>query len=477
MKRLLYTFFACWLLLACQPEKKTSVDLLITGATIVDVKSGELIQERALVISADTIQAIINASEANTYQAKEVITAPGKFLIPGLWDMHVHFGDDTLIQENKNLLPLYVAHGITAVRDAAADISPSVLEWRKAINQGKLLGPKVFTAGPKIEGINSVWPGDLEVGTEEEMLQAMDSLEKIQVDFVKITDNTLSPELFVTAVKEARKRHLPVSGHIPFSVPLGELSDAGLSSVEHLSYLLKAGSKRDKEISDLYAAKKLSFWVAREEINESFDKEYALNVYRKLAENQTAVVPTINMTYTFANWDKHNPTQDDYLKYLGGGLIKTYAGRVKSLEGATREDFDKRREQYAKTSALLPLLQKAGVNIIAGTDAGFLNSYVYPGIGLHTEIELYVNAGLTPLQALQAATINGTRYFGNSDRYGSIEKGKSADILILNTNPLHDIKATRDIQTVIMRGTVFNREALDSLLEKVESLAVETKNQ
>ena len=174
--------------------------------------------------------------------------------MPALWDMHVHFGGgDSLIQENKDLLNLYVAMGITVVRDAAADITPSVLEWRKAVNEGKLLGPTIFTSGPKLEGYKSIWKGDIEVGTIEEVNKALDSLQKLKVDFVKITDNTIKPEIYLASIKEAGRRGYKTSAHIPAVFTIQQVSNAGLSSIEHITYLLRAGLKNEKYLTQQVA--------------------------------------------------------------------------------------------------------------------------------------------------------------------------------------------------------------------------------
>lgn len=192
----------------CNPDK-TKVDLTITGGTLIDVETGELQEGKTIIVQADSIFAVINNSEADQYAATVTMDAHGKFIIPGLWDMHVHFGGgDSLIQENKNLLPLYVANGITTVRDAAADISPSVLQWREEIAHGKLFGPTIFTSGPKLEGYQSMWIGDIEISTVEEMNHAIDSLQKMNVDFIKITDNTLKPDLYLEILREAKNEVL-----------------------------------------------------------------------------------------------------------------------------------------------------------------------------------------------------------------------------------------------------------------------------
>jgi imidazolonepropionase-like amidohydrolase len=196
------------------------------------------------LVKGKTITAVV-PHNANFPAETKVIDASGKYVIPGLWDMHIHFGGgDALVQENKNLLPLFIAHGITAVRDASADLSPHVLLWRSEIASGIIPGPTIFTSGPKIEGINSIWVGDFEVGTIPEMQRAMDSLQKLNVDFIKITDNTLRPEIYLEAIREARRRRLKISGHIPNALSIMQVSEAGLTSIEHMNYVLRAKQKR-----------------------------------------------------------------------------------------------------------------------------------------------------------------------------------------------------------------------------------------
>ena len=157
----------------------TPADLVITGATVVDVMRGVTVPDRTIVITAGRIVAV--ADSAAGFLPARTVDAGAAFVMPGLWDMHVHFGGgDALIDENRNLLPLYLAHGITTVRDAAGDLSPSVLEWRGQVAAGTLLGPTIYTSGPKIEGIKSIWPGDLEVGTEAEVRAALDQLQAMR---------------------------------------------------------------------------------------------------------------------------------------------------------------------------------------------------------------------------------------------------------------------------------------------------------
>ena len=232
-------------LLASSAHAQSRADVLIRHATIVDVEHARLIADQAIVTSGNTILAVgPDAEIARAWRASKTLDAGKRFLIPGLWDMHVHFGGGVdLIEENKALLPLYVAHGITTIRDASGDLPEQVLAWRHEIASGALLGPTLLSSGPKIEGIKPVWKGTLETGSQADVDAAIAKLKALDVDFVKITDSTLEPELFLYAVRKARAAGLRTSGHIPMGITVRQAVEAGLSSIEHMDYAVRAGVK------------------------------------------------------------------------------------------------------------------------------------------------------------------------------------------------------------------------------------------
>ncbi len=380
-------------------------DLLIRHATVVDVERGRLIADQAVVTAGNRIVAVGgDAAIATSWKSRQTIDAQGRYLIPGLWDMHVHFGGGVdLIDENRALLPVYVAHGITTIRDASGDLPDQVLAWRGEIANGTLFGPTLLSSGPKIEGIKPIWKGTLETGSEADVDAALQKLQALRVDFVKITDSTLKPELFLYAVKKARAAGLRTSGHIPMALTVRQAVDAGLSSIEHLDYAFDAGVKDEAAIAADFAAGRIDRAEANRRLDAGFDRATAMAAYRH------------------------------------------------------------------RVAAVLPILQQAGVTIMAGTDAGFLNSFNYPGIGLHDELALYVEKGLTPLQALSAAMRAGPAWFDELDEYGAIRVGKAADLVLLDRNPLEDISATRAIRAVILRGAVHDRAALDRMLADAQA--------
>ncbi len=305
-------------------------------------------------------------------------------------DMHVHFGGAVdLIEENQALLPLYVAHGITTIRDVSGDLPEQVLAWRSEIASGALFGPTLLSSGPKIEGIKPVWKGTLETGSTADVDAALARLKALDVDFVKITDSTLKPDLFLYAVSKARAAGLRTSGHIPMAITGARQSTPGF------------------------------------------------------ARKGIAVTPTLNGSRILAWLDLDTHEKDEYLAYIGPKLRKTYEWRVPRAAQADAAAIAQRHAHFDRAASVLTMLQQAGVTIMAGTDAGFLNSFNYPGIGLHDELALYVANGLTPQQALSSATRAGPAWFGKLDRYGAIGKNKAADMVLLDRNPLQDIEATR----------------------------------
>ena len=464
---------ASLLVFAAAVSAQPAPNLLIRHATVVDVVRGKTVANQAVLVSGDTIRAVgPDQAIARRHTAAQQVDARGRFVMPGLWDMHVHFGGGReLIEENGRLLPLYVANGVTAVRDAAADLTPLVLEMRVAVAAGSLLGPTIFTSGPKLEGYKPLWKGTIEVGTPAEVDAALDRLQAMKVDFVKITDNTLKPDIFLYAVGAAKKRGLKTSAHTPFALTIQQAVDAGLSSIEHVDYLIKAGSPREAEIGAAFAAGKMSYGEASDAFTASFDANYAAGVYRRLAKSGVSVTPTLNMGRILAYLDREDHSRDAGLAYIGPGLRKTYDWRVERAAKSTPQQVAERHKEYELSVRVLPMLVKAGIPIMAGTDAGYLNSFNYPGWGLHDELDRYVEAGLTPQQALVTATQTGPRFLGHADRYGSIAAGRAADILILDANPLKSIKATRSINAVVLHGKLLDRAALDVMLAEARRKA------
>ena len=331
-------------------------DLLLENFQLVDVETGDIRREQLLLIDGDRIAAIVPSSERGALSARSTIDLNGRYLIPGLWDMHVHFEGTDLIEDNALLLPVYLAYGITAVRDAASDLATEVLQWRGEVDRGVRPGPKIFTAGQKFEGIDSIWKGDLEVGDRKSMLEGMDKLEAMQVDFIKITDNTMEPGLFLETIKEARKRGHLVSAHVPVGATIEQLADAGLSSIEHASYVLRLGYAGEAKIAAAARSGEMSKQQANDAYKEGFDQELAKKGYRMLAKKGVAVTPTLIGEWQLAYLKETDHSKDSFQRFLTKDFMSKYQWRIDRMAGETAADREARKARYQLTARQLPLL-------------------------------------------------------------------------------------------------------------------------
>ena len=247
--------FSLLLLAGCTARTPPAApyDLVITHANLIDVATGTVRPDQTVAVSGDEIKRIEPTSRP--LPARRTLDATGQYLLPGLWDMHVHFrGGAALAAENERLLPLYLAHGITTVRDAGGDLTTSILQWRAQMAAGTLAGPRIFTSGPKIDGPGAYWPGSLEVETPAQIGRALDSLQRLGVDYVKIYDSKISGAAYLNTIAEAEKRGLKTTGHMPYSVKLADAVDRGLDASEHLYYVFKATSGREDSLTALVQA-------------------------------------------------------------------------------------------------------------------------------------------------------------------------------------------------------------------------------
>jgi imidazolonepropionase-like amidohydrolase len=459
----------CFLLLiffnACEPEpKKEDFDLLINNASVVDVKNGSLLEGMFLGIKGDSIHLTGKMEEAQGYSATDTLDAKHKFVMPGLWDMHVHFrGGEALIEENKDLLPLFLAFGVISVRDAGGDISPAVLEWREKIKNAELDGPRIFTSGPKLDGPAPAWPGSIRITEKEDIDPALDSLEFLGVDYVKTYDGSLSKENFYAIIKAAEERGLKTTGHMPMAASIVEAVDHGLDGTEHMYYIMTACSL----VADSLRALEKGYGIM-DEVIRTYDPEFAKEIFSKFSKNGKAVTPTLHIVKTLAQILEVDHTQDTLLKYMGSGIKASYERRIQAARRAVVQGDGSREKVRQQGMEMILPMYEAGMELYAGSDSGPFNSFVYPGESLHQELWNLNEAGLSPQQALITSVINGPRFFGLEDKYGSLDSGKIADILILDKNPLEDIKNTSKIYTVIKGGKVYDRETLDVMLQKLK---------
>lgn len=452
-----------FLICSCTPPAQQS-QVRITNANVIDVRDGEIMNAMDILISDGRI---VGLEKSPTIYSDDVelIDGTGKYVIPGLWDLHVHLrGGKNLIQSNASMLPLYLAHGITTVRDAGGDLTPSIMDWRKAVLQGEIDGPFIFTSGPKLDGIDPTWEGSIELSSVEEVGSALDSLESIGVDYVKTYDSSIPGDVYLEVIRQSERRGLKVTGHMPMTVKIDEAIEAGLDGIDHLYYVMKGTSTREEEIVEAVKKGELGFWGAVRELMESYDKSKASDFYATLAENNVAVVPTLHIDDVLSYLHEKDHSDDEFLKYIPDDLEETYQRRLRSAQRRDESAIQFEEEMNRFFRKMVKDLQEAGVLIMAGSDSGAYNSFVYPGLSLHEELLAYQNAGLTPLEALQSSSLNGAKFMDANTVFWRAES--EADLILLNENPLEDIRNTRSIYGVMQDGRYYSREDLDQMLEK-----------
>ncbi len=463
MSKLIPLLFSLLILNSCSDTQHT--DLILTDVSIVDVENGKVIQNQLIAISGNKILVTDDASNLGNYRSEQIISLNGKYVMPGLWDNHIHFrGGNELIEANQNLLPLLLAFGITTVRDGGGDITTAIQNWNDLVRKDELDGPKIFTPGPKLDGSRPAWEGSISVTNQDEAESALDSLEVVKADFVKIYDGNLTKEAFYQIISEAEKRNLKSTGHMPLSADLFKAVELGLDGTEHLYYPLKETSP----IADSLTEAGAGYGMITPLMN-TYDSELALKAYKQLGESGFYVTPTLHIGKTLAELLITDHSEDSLLNYISPDIIETYQRRLNSAKRGGHSYTQTRSLWVTSFSNMVKPMYDSGINILAGSDSGPYNSFTYPGQSLHKELELLVNAGLTPQEALITSVINGPKFFGLENQYGSIESGKMADLLILEQNPLEDITNTSTIYNVVAGGKWYSKKALNDLMNSIKN--------
>ena len=458
--------------LAAQDEPRTdqsAATLVITHVTVIDATGAPAQPDATVVVRGDRITEIGKTGKAPMPKAARVVDGRGKFLIPGLWDMHVHL-------DFRDYLQLFIANGVTGVRVMWGD--PQHHAWREEIEAGSLLGPRMKIASPIIDGPKPYWPGSVSVANEAEARQAVATAKKHGADFVKIYQ-FLPRALYFDLADESKKEGISFEGHLSVTVRAEEGSRAGQKSFEHLVGILPAVSTRSDELfkaaQDDFAAmqsrgkfEELHDSPLGREMLATYSTEKVAALSAVFKSNGTWQCPTLVLLHMFAYGNEADFRNDPRLKYLPPHLKRSWDPT--KLEGErTAQDFDYSRREFDRDLQVVGAMGKAGVGILAGTDSQ--NPYTFYGFSLHDELGFLVQAGLSPMQALQAATLNPALFFGMEKDLGTIQKGKIADLILLDANPLDAIGNTKRIDAVIYGGKFYSRAALDQMLATAEALA------
>jgi imidazolonepropionase-like amidohydrolase len=465
MRKLLLLFF---LFLICHAAFSQTGNIAIENATVIDMSNGKLIRNQTILIEGNKIISVKNKTDVPGNAT--IIDAKGKYVIPGLWDMHTHAFSDRRFEW---VFPLLIANGVTGVRELGTSMSfDSINLITNQVIEGKLLGPR-FGAVTQLVfngNTNPNWP--FMAVTDPNDARRLVKLYKQQgMSFIKVY-NTLSREVLQAIVDEARIQGLPVLGHVPIAITVTEASDLGFISLEHGIDILVSCSGDETQLRNELDTlpKNLSPASGRRQHVEfkavqSFDEKKATDLFKRFVRNGTSICPTLAI-HARSVKTTDELAKDDRMKYMPKQTRDRWYTQMSQANRPQTDD--KQKVLLDKRISILGLMQRSGVNILAGTD--FPNPYIYPGFSMHDELELFVQGGLTPLQALQSATINAAKFLHKEKETGTVEKGKLADLIILDANPLEQISNSKKIFAVIANGRLFERKDLDNLLDGVYKL-------
>ena len=479
--KFLASFLSLFLVCACQkPGALFENALCIEHISTIDPIDG-LQEDQTVIIQEGKIYEIGPSEQFQLSPKNNRIDGSGKYLIPGLWDAHVHFA----YMENlaPSMFDLFLLYGITSVRDTGGEMD-FVKKWKEKAMANPTEAPRVMIAGPLLDGIPNVYDGSdpghppLSVGLKsvEEVAAEVEELVNQGVDLLKAYE-MLTPEQFKTITRLGKEKGLKVTGHVPLSMDVISASNAGMNSMEHMRNLeLSCASNSDELLqrrnSLLFDGKGDPGAVLRSRIHqaqrqiavENYSEEKAEEVLSVLLENQTWQIPTLALNTAFVKKPFAKADFQTSFAYLPDSTEQQWKENI--IVFGEREVSEFRRQYADWMFNMVGKVHQKGIPIMAGTDCPIF--FLTPGRSLHEELAVLVEAGLSPLEALQTATINPARYFGMENELGSLKKGMWADLVILNSNPLEDISHTLDIEAVIKQGALYAPEELDEIRARLD---------
>src|SRR5690242_1658433 len=434
---------------ASAPDSNTTT---IVHVTTVDVATGKESPDQTVVLQGDRIVSV-SASDNSVPSQGRVLDARGAYLIPGLWDMHVH------IQDLEDL-PLYIANGVTGVRLMFGEKNARDLRAKFASTP---VAPDVLIGSVIVDGDPPVWPGSIVIHKPDDARRVVGEIKESGADFVKIY-NGIPRDAYFTLVDEAHKQNIPFAGHLPYQVRASEASDAGQRSIEHLDGIAIACSRDElRLIQQLHPLRYLEKMNTAAEGFRSLDAARCQALFAQFRHNATWQVPTLTVHRSMGYTDDSHFTTDPRVAYMSPEVRRRWdPSNDFRFRRWTHQEFEFHRGIFNADKQLVGMMFRSGVPLLAGTDA--MNPYCMPGFSLHDELALLVESGLTPLAALQAATLRPAEFLGRTAELGSIAPGKRADLVLLSADPLADIHNTTQIRAVWLRGKYFDRAALDQLL-------------
>ena len=447
----------------------------IENINIIDAKQG-LKENMTIIVSENKIIKVDKTSNLKLSKKNTVINGSDKYLIPGLWDSHVHFAFEEDLA--SSMFNLFIAYGITSVRDTGGEIN-FVKKWKNKSVDNSNIYPRVKIAGPLIDGKFNVYNGNsvyfpplsVRTATVKETENQVNELIKNGVDFLKAYE-MLTPEQFGVITKIAKENGLKVTGHIPLSMDVISASNIGLNSIEHLRNIeMSSTSNFEELLKQRRAALKNKDGVLGSTLRTSLhdaqrmssirniDSIQLKKVLNTLAKNDTWQIPTLMLYYGWANKLYKNLEWKKTFEFLPIKIKDEWNNQI--IQADSRDNSE--RKKFADWGlSMTGLMNKMDITFMAGTDTPI--GWQTPGYSLHNELEMLVKSGLTTLEAIESATYNPALYFNMEGELGLIKEGYIADLIFLSDNPLNNISNTKKIESVIKNGNLMNRNYLDSLL-------------
>ncbi len=411
----------------------------IRDVTVIDGTGRAPLPHSTILVRGDRIIEIGPDNTIRIPPGTRVLSGRGRYAIPGLWDMHVH------LWYEANQLPVYVANGITGVRDMGSDLARTKA-WRRDAESGKSVGPHIITPGAPVDGKQSDDPKlpVLVALTPEDARRAFDRLDDSGADFIKVL-SSLPRDAYLALAERSRKWRVPFAGHVPASVSAWDAIEARQLSIEHLFGLFAACADDPANVLD------------------SFDEQKARELFHESALMETRQTPTLTLWERMARIGETQREHDPLLSQVPAAIRRTWPETEPPVKP---EDAAKLKRQFELALRMVRLMKECGVEILAGTDTG--DPYTIPGVTLQRELELLVKAGLTPMEALRSATVLPAKLLDWDSAVGTLKKGMVADIVLLNANPLADIRNISRVHAVVLRGRYLDSAWVSSTLRSVK---------
>lgn len=430
------------------------------NVNIITVENGSLTSHQDIYVTGERIVRIED-TRAEYGDDLTVIDGAERFVIPGLWDMHTHNS-----MGPQQFFPLLLANGVIGIR-SMFDQLDSVQSWNRQIDNGRIVGPEIYTSGPIVDGPRPMWPGSVALATPEQAASNIDSLVSLGINFVKVY-SFMNRETYFAIANHCNSIDFPYAGHIPDVISIWEAAEAGQKSSEHgYGLLIESNSRKDhlrsvyrKEIKDSTLR---TYPQRRRFLFEHFDESTIDSTAARLSHTDMYLCPTLVVNRAMANLSDSVFRADSRCRYMNPFLVMRWQPqndfRLRNLEESY---YQVEKGLFFHLQHTMGALEKAGVKLLAGTD--YMNPYIFPGFSLHDELELMVQGGMTNRGALATATINAVDFLEAED-YGEVEPGKMATFLLLDANPLDQIKNTRSLSLIVQKGAVFTKEEMTSNLE------------